>query len=202
LGASEKQVVREAAFAARSSLTPEERRHASQRIADRVAGLEVFQRARTLALYAPLGAEVDTATLAAAAVLGGRRVAYPRLRPAGLGMAFCACPPEALVMGPLRALEPPAGAVEVAAEELDLVLVPGVAFDAAGRRIGRGRGHYDATLSGLRPGAWRVGLAFEAQLVAAVPEEPHDARLDAVVTEARVLFSLTGRAGSGIPSVP
>ena len=75
------------------------------------------------------------------------------------------------------------------ATEIDLVVVPGVAFDAAGRRLGRGRGHYDATLAGLPAGAARIGLAFELQLVPEIPEEPHDVRLDAVVTEARVLFS-------------
>jgi 5-formyltetrahydrofolate cyclo-ligase len=197
---SEKQALREWALAARLRLTPEERRSASQAIADRVQGLEAFRGARTMGLYAPLGAEVDTAALARAAALAGQRVAYPRLRPGQLGMAFCACLPEALVVGPVRALEPPPGAPELAPDELDLVVVPGVAFDAAGRRIGRGRGHYDSTLAALRPEAARIGLAFEAQLISAVPEEPHDVRLDAVVTEARVIFPLTRRAPSGIPS--
>jgi len=69
---------------------------------------------------------------------------------------------------------------------VDLLCVPGLAFDTALRRLGRGGGHYDATL----PAAWRarkVGLAFEDQIVDAVPAEPHDAPVDLVVTEARVL---------------
>jgi 5-formyltetrahydrofolate cyclo-ligase len=74
------------------------------------------------------------------------------------------------------------------------VLVPGVAFDARGRRLGRGRGHYDATLAGLPASARRVGLAFELQIVSAVPQEPHDALLDTIVTEARVLVPLPAAA--------
>ena len=74
----------------------------------------------------------------------------------------------------------------MALADLDLVLVPGVAFDGAGRRLGRGAGHYDATLAALGPRGRAVGLAFEAQLLAEVPCEAHDAHLDALVTEARV----------------
>jgi 5-formyltetrahydrofolate cyclo-ligase len=87
-------------------------------------------------------------------------------------------------------------------DELDLVVVPGVAFDAEGRRLGRGGGYYDATLALLPRGAARLGVAFEIQVVPAVPEEPHDVRLDGVVTEARVLFPLTPSPASGIPSRP
>ena len=61
-------------------------------------------------------------------------------------------------------------------------VVPGLAFDRAGGRIGWGRGHYDATLAAA-PNARRIGLAFECQLVAEVPHAPHDVRLHFVVTE-------------------
>ena len=186
---SDKQVLRERALAARLGLTPEKRRLASDAAVMRLTALPAFKGARTVALYAPLGAEVETASLAACALAAGLRVAYPRLRPGERAMGFAACDPAELVPGPLRALEPPAGAPEVPATEIDLVIVPGVAFDAAGRRLGRGRGHYDATLAGLPARAARIGLAFEVQLVPEIPEEPHDVRLDAVVTEARVLFS-------------
>ncbi len=73
---------------------------------------------------------------------------------------------------------------------IDLIAVPGVAFDASGRRLGRGGGYYDATLAQLPAGAVRVGLAFEVQIVPSVPDEQHDATLDTVVTE-RMIY---GRA--------
>ena len=108
-------------------------------------------------------------------------------------MEFAECAAVDLVAGSTRALEPPASAPTVSGREVDLVCVPGVAFDARGGRLGRGRGHYDATLARLPRSAFRVGLAFESQIVPAVPAELHDELLDAVVTEARVLSAGDGR---------
>ncbi|HET9597876.1 MAG TPA: 5-formyltetrahydrofolate cyclo-ligase [Anaeromyxobacteraceae bacterium] len=197
-----KDALRARLIAARRALSEADRARASDAIAARLVALEAFRSARAVGLYAPLGAEVDTAAIARAAEAAGKRVAWPRLAPSDRAMAFALCPPDALRPGPARALEPPAAAPACPIAEVDLVVVPGVAFDAEGRRLGRGRGHYDATLRSLRPGAACVGLAFEAQLVPALPEEPHDARVDAVVTEARIVFPLTRRPGGGIPSRP
>jgi 5-formyltetrahydrofolate cyclo-ligase len=114
-------------------------------------------------------------------------------------MEFAACAPGDLVAGALGGREPPPSAPAVPPAEIDLVLVPGVGFDPSGRRIGRGRGHYDATLAAL-PRATAVGLAFEAQVVPEVPAEAHDARLAAVVTERRTLRG--GRRGASLPLTP
>jgi 5-formyltetrahydrofolate cyclo-ligase len=141
-----------------------------------------------------MGAEVDTAEIAQAGATRGKRLAYPRLLEGDRALGFAACQADALLPGALRTREPPPGAPVVPLGEVDLVLVPGVAFDARGRRLGRGRGHYDATLAGLPASARRVGLAFELQIVSAVPQEPHDALLDTIVTEARVLVPLPAAA--------
>lgn len=164
-----------------------------------MCALPSFARAATVGLYAPMGAEVDTAELGRLSTSAGKRIAYPRVTTGERRLAYAECESGALVGGALRTREPPAGCREVPLDELDLVVVPGVAFDARGRRLGRGGGYYDATLTALRPGAARVGLAFELQIVDAIPEEPHDAPLDAVVTEARIVFPLTAPPGSGIP---
>ncbi len=196
-----KRELRRRIIAARAALSPAEREERSRDAALRIVGLEAFRSARTVALYAPLGAEVATAEIARRAEADGKRVAWPRLAGAALAMEFAACPAAALVPGPLGALEPPASAPAVRLEETDLVVVPGVAFDARGRRLGRGRGFYDATLAALPRGTARVGLAFEMQLVPEVPAEAHDAPLDAVVTERRVLAaSVAGAAPEHHPS--
>ena len=70
-------------------------------------------------------------------------------------------------------------------ELLDVVVVPGVAFTADGRRLGQGGGHYDRFLPGVRSGCVRVGVAFAEQLVDDLPTEDHDARVDVVVTDDR-----------------
>jgi 5-formyltetrahydrofolate cyclo-ligase len=171
----------------RTRVPPGERAAASQAIAERLESLPAWRVARTVALYAAMGSEVETMDLARRARLAGRRVVWPRVATSGPAMEFAECAAADLVAGATRALEPPASAQAVSGREVDLVVVPGVAFDARGGRLGRGRGHYDATLARLPRTIFRVGLAFESQIVPAVPSEPHDERLDAVVTEARVL---------------
>ena len=183
-----KQALREQMTAARLRLSSEERSVLSHAVARRVLALDLFDGARTLGLYAPMGAEVDTAEIARAAAARGKRVAYPRLVPGARALGFAACDEGALRPGALRTREPPPEATAVPLRELDAVFVPGLAFDAGARRLGRGRGHYDATLAALPPAAAKVGLAFELQIVAAVPCEDHDVALDVVVTEAAVRF--------------
>jgi 5-formyltetrahydrofolate cyclo-ligase len=184
---AEKRILRERLIAVRSGLPLASREAASLAIAARLASLPAWVRARTIALHAPLGAEVDTAELARLAQAAGKRIAWPRISSTGVLLEFACCGADELVPGPARALEPPRTAPSLPLDAIDLVVVPGVAFDASGRRLGRGRGHYDATLARLRPGTARVGLAFEEQVVERVPVDPHDVPLDVVVTGSRVL---------------
>ncbi len=195
-GAS-KSAVRAAALGARRTLSPSDRAALSEQIALRLLGLDAFDRARTIALYAPMGAEVDTGPIARAAVDRGQRTAYPRLVAGSRVLEFAASTPSNLVAGALGTREPPRTAPSLDPASLDLVLVPGVAFDDRCHRVGRGGGYYDATLATLPARTLRIGLAFEAQLVGEVPDEPHDAALDAVVTEARVVFRLPPGAAKG-----
>jgi len=186
----EKRALRERMLALRARLPPDVRAAASQAIAERLESLPAWRSARTVALHAALGAEVETADLARRAVSAGKRVVWPRVArsgpTSGPAMEFAECAASGLAAGATRALEPPPSAPIVPGREVDLVCVPGVAFDARGGRLGRGRGHYDATLARLPRSAFRVGLAFESQIVSSVPSEPHDERVDVVVTEARV----------------
>jgi 5-formyltetrahydrofolate cyclo-ligase len=182
-----KRRLRSELIAARARLAPDEREARSLDIADRVAEVPGFLEARVLGIYAPLGTEVNVTEIARRAVVRGVWLAYPRLVHGERRLAYARTEPERLVPGPLGTLEPPSGAPEVALADIDCVVVPGVAFSQDGHRLGRGGGHYDATLAQM-PRAVRLGVSFEAQLVAELPREPHDAPLDAVVTEARVLL--------------
>lgn len=73
--------------------------------------------------------------------------------------------------------------------EIDLVVLPGLAFDVRGNRLGQGRGYFDRLLAELKPGVIKVGLAFEVQMVEAVPVEKHDLSVDLVVTESRMIWT-------------
>jgi 5-formyltetrahydrofolate cyclo-ligase len=182
-----KRLLRSDLAAARARLGERERSERSRAIALRVETVPAFLAAGTVALYAPLGPEVDPGELTLRTIARGVRVVFPRVAQGERRLVFARCDPEALVRGPLGAAEPPPSAPEVEAAEIGCVVLPGVGFSEDGLRLGRGGGYYDATLARM-PGAARVGVAFDVQLVPALPREAHDASLDAVVTETRTLL--------------
>jgi 5-formyltetrahydrofolate cyclo-ligase len=186
VGSPSKAALRADRLAARARLAPEDRSERSRRIAERVDVLLAERGARVVATFAPLGAEVDGLLAVERARGRGAMIVFPRIREGERRLAFAPCEPAELVKGPAGALEPAGFCAPVPPEAIDVVLVPGVAFSVDGHRLGRGGGYYDSALAAL-PRALRVGLAFEVQVVAALPREPHDAALDALVTESRTL---------------
>jgi len=182
----EKRSLRAELIAARARMSVDERARRSEAIAAAVAENAGFRAARTVAVYAPLGAEVDALPIARRAAARGACVVFPRVVAGTRRLEFARCDPAALVPGPLGILQPPPAASAVALAGIDCVVVPGIGFSADGHRLGRGGGYYDATLAAM-PRARRIAVAFEVQVVAALPREPHDAPLDALVTETRRL---------------
>ncbi len=197
-----KAALRQEMLAARRGLSAEDRAAASRAIAARVIALPAFAAARTVAVYRPMGAEVDTAPIVASALGAAKRVAWPRIAGGAPGLGFAACFPAELVPGPRGTLAPPPGAPEVPPASLDLVLVPGLAFDAAGRRLGRGGGYYDSALAAVAGRTLLVGLAFDCQIAPEIPVDPHDARVDLVATESRLLGPAAPGVGIGGPGPP
>lgn len=137
---------------------------------------------QAMALYAAKGSEVDTVRIDAFARGHGLVVAYPRVNGRARVLAFHAVPPEGLTPSRFELREPSANAPAVALEAVAAFVVPGLAFDRSGGRIGWGRGHYDATFAAA-PRALRIGLAYERQLVEAVAREAHDVALHIIITE-------------------
>jgi len=137
-------------------------------------------RARMVALYRALPSECGTASVAAALHNAGVEVCYPAVVPGDRGLQFRRSS-SVFVAGALGVEEPTGSPVALAG--IDLLVVPAVAVDAAGRRLGRGKGHYDATLSAYKGRS--VALVFDSQLVPEVPVGEHDRRVGAVCTEAR-----------------
>lgn len=110
---------------------------------------------------------------------GNKKIALPRVVGEHLTLHWVDGP-ASLVKGRFGILEPPDSAPIADVRALDLILVPGVAFDHGGGRLGRGRGYYDRLLAGTP--AFKVGVCFDSQIVSKVPCEPHDIRMDAVIT--------------------
>jgi 5-formyltetrahydrofolate cyclo-ligase len=183
----EKRRVRDAARAARTALSPAARAFAAQAVAERLLAMPETERARGVLAYAATSEEIDPSLAIEALRERGARIAFPRVCGPGEMTVHWAEASE-LQPGYCGLLEPAEGTEAAAAPDIDLVLVPGVAFDAQCHRLGMGSGFYDRFLAKLHPSARVIGIAFDEQVVEQVPCEEHDVPLDAVVTPTRTLF--------------
>ena len=180
---SEKAAARRAALAARAGQDPA----LGARLAGRFLDALPLRAGAVVSGFWPLDGEIDLRPLLHALDGRGHPIVLPVTPPRGHPLRFARWRPgDALVPGRFGTLHPvghPTG------EDLvpDVLLVPLLAFDARGNRLGYGGGYYDRTLAAL-PGRLAVGCAFAAQEVASVPVEPTDIRLDAVATERGVLM--------------
>ena len=177
-----KDELRAVALARRDALDAEQRAGAAVAIAVRMPQLNITS-STVVAGYAPIRTEIDPVPLMQSLARHGAALAMPAISRPDAALAFRAWKQgEALVPGAFGISEPSATAAEVVP---DIVLVPLVAFDRAGHRIGYGAGYYDRTLEALRRHKTLVaiGLAFTVQEIPQVPALPHDVRLDYVLTE-------------------
>ena len=182
-----KQRARERALEARDALPPEMRADASRRIADVITALASFDAARTVLVTLPFRSEWDARRVVLRALAAGKLVASPRVDPVARMLMLRRVVDLERDVGPgYRGIpEPHAGCATLDPDAIDWVLVPGVAFDASGRRLGYGGGYYDRLLPQIRADVPRVAGAFDVQIVDDVPCGPHDLTVDAVVTETR-----------------
>lgn len=166
----------------------------AKRSAKLVARLEAhpaLQRARSVALFWPIVEkhEVDLRPLDASLRARGVAVAYPSIDPETRVMTFRFASPESLEERGLGFCEPLPTATEAARGDLDVLVVPAIAIDPAGHRIGYGAGYYDRTIPRFAPPAVAIGVAFDFQLVAEVPATEHDVPLSHVVTDEREMVA-------------
>jgi len=159
----------------------------SREIAEHVISSPFFRAAGAALLYSATDNEVETDAVRTAGHASGKLGYYGRaLRRTG-GLEFVRVSPgEALHRGVLGTYEPTDDEVFRPGQPA-LVIVPGVAFDLSGARLGRGRGYYDRTLRRRRPLADILGLAFDIQLTSSLPRAAHDEPVDFVATELGVL---------------
>lgn len=185
----DKRTLRETIVAVRDALDPAWRAQASRAIASRIVATPAFADARRLLVTLPFRSEWDAMLVVGHALASGKVVAAPRVdAPARMLRAYRIDDPVRDIETGYRGIpEPRASCAEVALDGIDWVLVPGVAFDARGGRLGYGGGYYDRLLPLVSPSAPRIAGAFELQVVPVVPVAAHDIRVDAVATEARML---------------
>ncbi len=178
-----KQIIREQMLILRNQVDGQSYDRLSLKAQKRLIAAPGFQQAGTLALYSPIRHEVATDQLFSSALTAGKQIYYPRV--CGDNLEFCRVfSGDDLVAGAFGVAEP-IGEATIAVADLDLVVVPGVAFSYDGFRLGYGRGFYDRQLAGRPATTIAAGLCFDFQLVSQLPIEEHDQQLDYVVTETK-----------------
>jgi 5-formyltetrahydrofolate cyclo-ligase len=163
-------------------------RDRSARIVERLASLEDLAKARAVALFWPIEErhEVDLRLLDALLRSRGARVAYPAVVDEGRSMVFRFVARAAAITGGASGIHQPGATEPVAARgELDAIVVPALAIDPRGHRIGYGAGYYDRTIGSFTPPAVTVGVAYDFQLLAEIPETEGDVTVGWIVTDAR-----------------
>ncbi len=170
----------------RSALSPREWTLLSRLVQQRFLASELFLSSGVLALYAPVRHEVDTAEVMGEALAAGKKILFPVVAAGELLFREITNRSD-LVTGAFGIAEPGPGCPQRLPEEVDCFVVPGVAFDKSGRRIGYGKGYYDRTLHALEGMGRLVGFGFDFQLVEEIAGEPHDVALDLIITEGQIL---------------
>jgi 5-formyltetrahydrofolate cyclo-ligase len=198
---NQKRSLRRAMDNRRTNLPAAERDRASREACERLVNLpelrEVAARGGCVAGFVAVRSELDPSPALSEARRRGARVAFPRVADdARPRLRFHVATEADLRPGRFGIPAPEAGEAEVALQDIDLMLVPGLAFDADGRRLGFGGGYYDEVLAAARPCV--VGVGYDFQVVDTCPVEAQDQRVDCVVTDARVLRAPSPTSGGEV----
>jgi 5-formyltetrahydrofolate cyclo-ligase len=166
-------------------ISPAARNALSAQIRDQLKEQAIWKNAEAVLFFAPLPDELDLWPLLEDALAGGKIAALPRFNPAGKNYVACRVQNvrSDIVTGQFGIREPAARCAGIPLDRLDLILVPGVAFDWHGHRLGRGKGFYDRLLAGTR--GVKCGITFDEQMVNDVPAGPSDVRMNFILTPTR-----------------
>lgn len=170
----------------RRALSREAQQEAAEAVFARILALEAYQKARTVMAYAAARGELPLDAVLRDALAAGKTLALPRCEGEGVMCARRVTALDQLKTGAFGILEPDEACSIVGPEHMDLIFVPGTAFDTDGGRLGQGGGYYDRYLEKTR--AVRVGVCHDFALLDAVPCEAHDARMEIVVTPNRTVI--------------
>lgn len=193
-----KKQIREQAHANRNA--QENKDELSRQIVRKFLDLPEYQAAKTVLFYLDVRSEVRTRHNLDDALASGKKIVVPYCVEGEVLELFHLEVVDELSVGMYRILEPKAELrslkeKQVPVEEIDLIMVPGVAFDRRGGRTGHGKGYYDKLLEHARPETPLAALAFECQMFPEIPMQPHDVFMDRVITE-KEIYAGRGRGGN------
>jgi len=184
-----KKIIRKEVLRKRDEIPPEVRFQKDALIKKTLLLLSVFTKAKTVLIYASFRSEVETLSMIKDSLMTGKRVVLPKVdREKHMLKLY-----EIKDMGELKSgymgIPEPSLPDErlVNLNEIDIVIIPGAAFDYSGNRLGYGAGYYDILLSGRKRRMPVIALAYEEQIVDSIPAEDHDVKVDMIVTDKRVI---------------
>jgi 5-formyltetrahydrofolate cyclo-ligase len=187
---AEKARLREEILRKRNLISPEVRAQKSLAIMERLYKLQEFRLARLLHIFVSFGSEAQTEGIIKGSLKEGKRVIVPIIEHHARRLILSEITDYDLDLAPGHwgILEPKKEAARfIDPDHLDLILAPGVAFDASCRRLGHGAGYYDKLLAGCKDRPLTIGLAYEMQVVDEVPVMEYDVNIDGVITEERFI---------------
>lgn len=197
---SDKLSIRRYVLSKRDSLREEIRREKDKKIKDKLIGLSGFKAFHKILLYASFRSEVDTIDLVKYCITNGKITVLPKVDKQNNELKLYEIKDMSeLSSGYLGILEPDVSEDRLfSVEDMDCIIVPGVAFDEHCNRLGYGKGFYDKLLAkgkrqkakgviSRQPSAFIIALAYEEQIVESIPAEPHDIRMDRIITDKRII---------------
>ena len=185
---ADKKKMREVILRQRDAMSPSARTSASRVILEKICALPQYGNAKVVLTYMGFGTEIETQPFFERVIADGKIVALPRVdRATQTLILHSARGMSDLLTSKYGILEPGTDAPIVAVTAVDFVLMPGVAFDRNGNRLGYGRGYYDKLVSTANPALARVAAGFSCQIVESVPVGPHDKKVDCIITENEII---------------
>ncbi len=185
---ADKKKMRDMILQQRDAMSLAARASASRAIIETVSALPQYGKAKVVLAYMGFGTEIDTQPFLERIIADGKMAVLPRVDRATQTLVLhSARGMSELLTSKYGILEPGMDAPIVAVTAIDFVLMPGVAFDRNGNRLGYGRGYYDKLVSTANPALVRVAAGFSCQIVDSVPVGPHDKKVDCIITENEII---------------
>ncbi len=183
-----KEQLRQEILAKRDALSKAEQDVKSTIVAMQFLGSEQFEKAKTIFTYAAFGSEITTDYIIWKALLLGKKICVPKVNfKTGEMWPVSILSLNSLKPGKNRIPEPGLLSFKADPKKINVILVPASVFDLHGHRIGSGKGFYDRYLSAYKNNAAVIGLAYDFQIIDDIPEEPHDVKVQRIITEKRII---------------
>lgn len=181
----QKHLIRKKTLEKRLGGSKKEFKQRSHEIIRKLLVTRIFQKSKNILFYMPIQNEVDTKPLIELVLKKDKNVMVPRVEDEKTMEAYKISSLGDLIVGKFGILEAKKSCEKFQKKDIDLVVIPGIAFDESGHRIGFGQGYYDTFLKGIR--ARKIALAYDFQIVENIPREEHDITMDLIITPTRAI---------------